>query len=198
MAERPRICAAILAAGRSKRFGDADKLAAGFRGKMLGLHVSDMLAPFEFDRKLVIAASANHPCDDGWRAAGFDVIVNPRHSSGIASSVALAAKHAEKANAGALFICLADMPLIPARHIADLAKAANAAPRSTIFASYDGAAASPPAIFPSRFFGKLGALQGDAGAREMLRRATHIHLESRLLADIDTVDDLRRLDDAAS
>ncbi len=190
MASVPPAAVAVLAAGQSRRFGPADKLAAEFRGVMLGLHVCRTLAPLPFAHRWVIACSESHPCGQGWHAAGFAIAVNPAAASGMGSSVALAAGLARQAGASALLIALADMPLVPAMFFADLLEQATP---DVLVAAHNGSAPTPPALFGRNHFARLMQASGDRGARKLLAAAKVIPCDPLLLADIDDPSALARL-----
>lgn len=190
MASVPPVAVAVLAAGQSRRFGSADKLAAELRGSMLGLHVCRTLAPLPIAHRWVIAAGENHPCAAGWRAAGFAVAINADAASGMGSSVALAARLARQAGACALLIALADMPLVPAAFFADLLELAEPA---ALFAAHNGNAPTPPALLGSDHFGQLMQASGDQGARTLLAAARCLPCDPALLVDIDDPAALARL-----
>lgn len=189
MASVPPVAVAVLAAGQSRRFGEADKLAAPFSGTMLGLHACRTLSPLPFAFRWVVAPDADHPCADGWREAGFTVVPNPHAASGMGTSVALAARLAADARATSLMIALADMPLVTALHFADLLE--RAAP-DVLLASHNGEAPTPPAIFGSAHFEELTRAKGDAGARKLLRQAETLACAPELLVDIDDPESLAR------
>ncbi len=187
----PRLAIAILAAGQSRRFGAADKLTAPFRGKALGLHVADALARQPALQRWVIVRTADHPCQSGWRAAGFEPVVNPDAAQGQGTSLRCAAQLADQAGADALMVCLADMPLVPPAHFAALVAAWQH--HAGIVASHDGALISPPAIFARPFFGTLAAASGDHGARHLLTGAHLVASPAGALTDIDDPLTLQRL-----
>ncbi|MEL7444427.1 MAG: nucleotidyltransferase family protein [Pseudomonadota bacterium] len=193
MAEALPIAVAVLAAGKSRRFGRADKLSADFRGKPLGLHAAETLSALNVMDKWVIARDANPACDHGWRQAGFDVIANPRAEEGMGTSVALAAMHAQQAGSRALVICLADMPLVPQSHFSALCEAVIEAGRAAIVVSSSRTSRTPPAGFGSNHFGKLARLSGDSGARDLLAAGRAIRCDPDWLVDIDDVETLNRL-----
>lgn len=180
---------AVLAAGQSRRFGSADKLAAQFRGAMLGLHVCRTLAPLPFARRWMIASDAAHACARHWREAGFEVIPNAAARTGMGSSVALAAQLAQEAGSGALLIALADMPLVPATHFAELIQHAVA---DALIASTNGSSPMPPALFGSMHFAQLTQAEGDSGARSLLAAAKLVPCDASLMIDIDDEASLAR------
>lgn len=184
---------AVLAAGASRRFGDADKLAQPFRGKPLGRHVCDN-APV--DRiapacAYVIASSLDHPCAPAWREAGFGVALNPRCKEGMGTSVAEAASLALRAQCDGLLIALADMPLVPRAHFAALVDAASEP--GDLVCSGAGGARMPPALFGADRIAALTSLSGDTGARALLAEARAIACPPEWLEDIDTPEALARL-----
>ncbi|UIP07648.1 nucleotidyltransferase family protein [Erythrobacter sp. SDW2] len=189
MASLQPVAVAVLAAGQSRRFGADDKLAAQFRGTMLGLHACRTLSLLPFAQRWVIASDARHPCGKGWREAGFTVVPNPHAGTGMGSSVALAAKLAQDAGVTALLIALADMPLVPASHFADLLEHARP---DALVTSHNGTSPTPPALFGSAHFPQLKEATGDTGARALVSGAEALTCESEWLVDIDDPSALAR------
>lgn len=192
------ICLAILAAGASRRFGDTDKLTANLHGKMLGLHAAENFAPLAFGRAVVIAACADHPCAGAWRAAGYAVIVNRLAAHGMGGSVAAAARAAS--GCSALLIALADMPVVPASHMANIVREfrrnmddGGAENGGVIVASRAGALRSPPALFGRAHFEFLSAMRGDRGAHRLLAGGRMVDIDADKLIDIDRPETLAAL-----
>ncbi|KWV90813.1 NTP transferase domain-containing protein [Erythrobacter sp. YT30] len=194
MPDEFRLAIALLAAGQSRRFGSADKLAAPLLGKKLGVHAAETLADVDAALRLVVVPRLDHPCSNEWRSLGFTPLANADAREGMGSSVRLAASHARKAEADALLIALADMPLIKAHHIKALIDAAKREGAKAIYASSDGRRKMPPACFGKDHFQALTKLQGDAGARAMLSDARAINCEPQTLMDIDDADSLAALE----
>lgn len=187
-----RLFMAVLAAGASRRFGEADKLTTPFRGKPLGQHVcdnapGDRIAP---GCASVIVPAPAHPCTQGWRKAGFGLSVNADAEQGMGTSVALAARLALGAGCDTLLIALADMPLVPRAHFEALIGACRGP--GDLVCSTNGEARLPPAVFGADRMAELVALGGDTGARALLGHAQTVACPPEWLADIDTPDDLRR------
>lgn len=186
MMDSASIYLAILAAGSSRRFGDADKLTAKLHGKMLGLHISDRLANMGWGGRAIICANSETPCAIGWRQSGYQLHINADADSGMGSSVALAAKSAQAAGAGALMLMLADMPFVSAAHIKAILEAAPMRLESALLASWDGSNSSPPVLIGRQYWDQLTGLDGDIGARALLKQAERIAAKPNILADIDT------------
>ncbi|WP_234030325.1 nucleotidyltransferase family protein [Erythrobacter mangrovi] len=188
----PRLAVALLAAGQSRRFG-GDKLAAGFRGKMLGLHAADALAQLAFAHRWVSVSDPEHPCVPGWVEAGFNPVPNPDAAQGMGTSVALAGRLAKEAKIDQLLIALADMPLVPHAHFVALLAKARIQGEAALVASTDGTAAMPPAVFGSAHFDRLVLASGDKGARALLGAAELVAAPQGTLADVDDEATLRAL-----
>ncbi len=104
-------------------------------------------------------------------------------------SLATGVAAARRVGAQAVLVALADMPLIPASHIAALVSAFD----GDRIASRDAAGTPmPPALFGARHFAALEVLLGDRGAGALLRDAPFVTLPPGTGHDIDTPDDLSR------
>lgn len=193
MADGFRVTTAILAAGRSRRFGKADKLRAPFRGKALGLHAAATLAKLASQHRIIITSRLHHMCASGWQDAGFSLVKNPNADEGMGTSVAVAARIARRSQSDALLIALADMPLVPFAHFRALTEAAKERGNRAVIASHDGEARMPPALFGSAHFDALAQLSGDQGARALLANAEPVACSPELLVDIDTPEALAAL-----
>ena len=175
--------AVVLAAGASRRFGEADKLYADIDGKPVLRHVIDGLATLGLGEVLVVARKP---------VEGVTHIVNPHPDAGMGQSLALgigALKPCE-----AVFVVLADMPLVAPDLYRKMAAALSG---NDIVVPVHKGQNGHPVLFASACFDELHRLSGDQGARKILRsgRYTVCHIETGayILADIDTPEDITRL-----
>jgi molybdenum cofactor cytidylyltransferase len=171
----------LLAAGRSVRFGAA-KLEAELWGLPLGEHAARALAGVPFARRIAVTGRARLDLP------GFERAANPAPEAGLAGSVRLGVAAAEDAEA--VLLVLADMPCVTERHVRAVLAACG---EGAAVASSDGVRPSPPALFGRRHFPALLALEGDAGARELLRGAVPVRAGPGELTDVDTPEELERL-----
>lgn len=178
----------LLAAGRSRRFGERDKLEQDLLGRPLGLHIVAALADIPFGARLAVTSG----CSLDFAAHGYRVIRNDRPERGMASSLGLGVADAADAGAAAVLIVLADMPRVTAAQVGRLLDAADTA--DAVVASSDGIDAKPPALFGAARFDRLTGLRGDAGARDLIRAGRHVVTTPAELIDIDTPEELARLD----
>lgn len=152
---------------------------------MLGLHVAETLSHIQFGNKFIITSSASHPCTSQWSGMSYDVQVNQKANLGLATSVAKAATLAKSRAADGLIICLADMPFVPLSHYLALIREFDSSDEINILSSTDGVKKTPPAIFGKTTFASLLVLEGDDGARAMLKPEWAIPIDSEFLVDID-------------
>ena len=178
----------LLAAGKSVRYGDIrSKLDQDFLGKPLGLHVVVALEDMPFKQRLAVIDGL----DLQYEAHGFTVIHNPDPAQGMASSVALGVRRAQEVGAKSVLIALADMPRVTASHIYRVFDASS--DDRSVVASSDGCNPKPPALFGAAQFECLLALEGSAGARDLVRGGRHVVTSPNELIDVDTPEEMAKL-----
>lgn len=178
----------LLAAGRSQRMGDiGSKLDEPFLGRPLGLHVVVALEDMPFMERVAVTGRAN--CD--YAAHGFTIVRNDDPELGMGRSVALGVDCARARGAKAVVMALADMPRVTATHIYTLLDAVDG--EDAVVASSDGRSPRPPAVFGRAQFDTLLRLEGDAGARDLIRAGKHVVTTPAELIDVDTPEELERL-----
>ena len=188
----PVICACVLAAGKSSRFG-ATKLVQSFRGTPL---VQNALRAAQGACQGRVYLVVGHDQDSVVEASAglFDaLVVNTDFENGIGTSIS-AAVRACRESADALLILLADQPLVSEGHILDLIDARSGAKNEIITSSFDGINC-PPILFPRSAYPALSELRGDSGAKSLLSNeefvVTSIDFPPARF-DIDRPEDLQR------
>ncbi|MBY8823956.1 nucleotidyltransferase family protein [Sphingomonas colocasiae] len=177
-----RVAAILLAAGGSARFGPADKLHAELDGRPLVTHAAALIAGFGFGGLVAVCARTTVTL-----LPGFDIVINDASERGQSHSIRLGVAHALEQDVDAVLVMLGDMPFVPASHL----RALLASDGAIIASSLDGQA-MPPALFSRDAARALLALEGDRGARGLLRGAVLVPGDAAMLADIDRPSDLRR------
>jgi molybdenum cofactor cytidylyltransferase len=174
----------LLAAGSSRRFGAADKLAAMLEGKPLIRHAADRLGAIPFGWRIAVT---RHPVPDlpGWRC-----VPNAEAEAGQGRSLAIGVTEAAALGAEAVVVVLADMPRVTAGHVTGLFRLLDA--RGLVATSGPGGP-MPPALFTQQHFTALTRLSGDRGARAMLADAPLLAAPTAMLVDVDTPEALARL-----
>lgn len=177
-----KIAAVLLAAGRSHRFVEGNKLEARLGNLPLGFHAARTLSALPLASHIVVTLPG------GMVYPGFDIVINERRDAGMASSIKEGVAAARRADAEAVLIALADMPFVSRAHLERLL--AHYRGPDSLVASSDGTDIMPPALFGAVWFDTLSALSGDRGARSILERAEVVTADPRELLDIDRIEDL--------
>jgi molybdenum cofactor cytidylyltransferase len=177
----------LLAAGRSRRFGQTDKLAERFLDQPLAFHVVTALEAVPFHCRIAVVCRTSLD----FAARGYFVVENPGAEDGQGGSVRLGVQAAMDQGASAVLIALADMPRVTATHIHRLLDAAEGP--DAVIASSNGAHPTPPALFGANHFPELLRSSGDEGARALLRGGRHVLTRADELIDVDTPEDLAAL-----
>jgi molybdenum cofactor cytidylyltransferase len=187
MIDPDRVALVLLAAGRSRRFNDGDKLAERFLDKPLAFHVVTALEAVPFLTRIAVVSDT----ELDFAARGYEVVENPDPSLGQARSLCHGVAAAQKAGAEAVLVALADMPRVTAGHIYRLLDRYDGP--GVIVASSDGIRPMPPALFGKDRFSELLALHGDQGGRDLIKGGHHVVAGPGELVDVDTQEELRDL-----
>ena len=183
----------ILAAGSAERFGSPKQLAE-FKGSTLVARSVGLANQVTAGRAvLVTGANWQKVVADCVPMDGF-VVRNEHYRDGMGSSLAAGVRTVESV-ADAVLVLLCDQALITVAHLEELIQLSRNSP-SSIIASRYGGIYGVPAIFPARYFGELTDLDGDQGARKVIRKyeSTLIGVDFEdAAADVDTPADLARI-----
>jgi molybdenum cofactor cytidylyltransferase len=179
-----RTALVLLAAGRSLRFGETDKLQARIEGMPLGLRAAATFERMPFAMRIAVVSADVL----GFGARGWTVVRNPAPEDGMSGSVRLGVAEARRAGVDAVVIALADMPFVTEAHVRRLLD--RSGPDAPVVASLNDGHAGPPAVFAADRFDELTLLAGDAGARTMIRAGVLIAAPPADMVDIDTPADL--------
>lgn len=189
----PRVHIIILAAGTSNRFGALKQLQP-LGGLSLVRRAALTALATGLPVLAVIGANAEAVGAE-LRDLPLRLLHNPEWSRGMGHSLALAVRRlsAESPALAAVLVTLADQPLIESADLAALVREYLTAPSDEIVAADHGDTLGPPCLFPSPYFPALAALDGDRGARVLLRehgdKLRRIAMPHAAI-DIDTPDDL--------
>jgi molybdenum cofactor cytidylyltransferase len=181
------LAVALLAAGRSQRFGAEDKLGASLGSKPLIDWAAETGRVVNAAQHFVVTSAEMLQQDC---PVGYAQLRNPDAGEGLASSLGLAARRARETGATSLLVLLADMPFVRPSHLATLVATFAADPAVPVFSRAPGGVPQPPAILPAVLFPEIEALSGDGGARSLARGATLIEALPESLIDVDTPADL--------
>lgn len=191
--EAGRIGCILLAAGRSVRFGENDKMAAALGGKPLLHHALAVLDEFPFGRKIVVV----RPDSRSIGSFGFTRREIDSPDALQSDSLKCGVEALLDNDLAGILVALGDMPSISVDHVARLLERFDPADPKCVVASTNGVERMPPALFAIGFRDALRAADNDRGARGLLAQAALVQASDGVLADIDTPDDLRHAENAA-
>lgn len=188
----------LLAAGFSRRFGTEDKLLQLLPdGRPIALASAEHLIQ-AIPKSIAVLRSENKTLATLLINTGLDVIFCNEHEQEMADSLVAAIRYSSRFEAAkdGFVITLADMPYIKPETIREVAnKVAEGA--SIVMPVYQNQRGHPVG-FSAKFRNELESLQGDEGARSIIKRySNEVQLlptdDAGILADIDTPADLSHI-----
>ena len=184
------ITAILLAAGAGSRFGGDKLLHPLADGVAIAAHAARNLAAAGL-AVVAVVKPGDFPLADMLEQEGCYVTICPDASRGMAAS--LAHGIAQSRNAAGWVIALADMPSVKSATIAGIVRELQAG-KELVAPVYQGLRGHPVG-FGKRFGPQLLALQGDAGARDIIAASDSALVmieydDPGVLHDIDRREDL--------
>ena len=190
------IAGVVLAAGGASRFGTPKQLAELEGIPLLEHAIRSIEAVPAIERIVVVLGARAEEIRAGIEFGAAEVVVSEDWATGQSASLKTAIA-AIAAGAEAAVITLGDMPRVTPQVIARFADiAAEHGPHARARAVYDGKPGHP-VVLGSAYFDAVSEIEGDIGARELLRSIGVVKIECGHLCsaiDIDTPADLQRLD----
>ncbi len=184
----PVVHGMVLAAGGSTRMGRPKMLLPLDGAPLVARAVWPLLEAGLSRVVVVVGAEA-----DGVRAAlpsdpAVVAVANPRWQAGMASSLRVGL--AACAPADAVVVALGDQPSVTGAVVTRLLAAASGGP--LVVSTHEDRVVHP-ILFGRELFAELEALEGDVGAREVVRRhlARAVRVAGEAPRDLDTPDDYR-------
>jgi molybdenum cofactor cytidylyltransferase len=191
MAERVGVACIVLAAGRSTRMGAANKLLAGIGGTPMVRRVVEAALAGRARPVLVVTGHQAAEVRAALAGLGVTLVDNPAFATGLASSLKAGVRALPAGCDGAL-VMLGDMPRVGSEHLDRLiaAFAAEATGAPIVVPVHEGRQGNP-VLWPAAFFAELLQLEGDAGAKRLIRahaeRVREVDVGTdAIFADVDT------------
>lgn len=173
----------ILAAGASRRLGRPKQMERLGPETLLERAVR-VAGEARLGTVYVVVNATDAPVLGEARRLGCEVVLNHEAEEGIAASIR-AGLRAIGDDPTSVLVMTCDQPAVSAGHLRALAEG------DEVVASAYAGRRGVPACFPRRVVGVLLGLQGDVGARDLLRGARAIDLPNGEL-DLDTEEELDR------
>ena len=184
----------ILAAGSSSRMGQPKTLLPWAESTVLEtvLKTALQLAHKEI---VVIGGAHQQQLESLLAKTGVKTIFNPNWQQGMGSSLALGIECLSEIGIKKVLVLLADMPTIQIDHLNALIESSNAEDCDVVCSVY-GEMKGVPAVFNHTTFARLMALEGEIGAKKLLKTASWrlISIDSETpFEDLDTPEDYQSL-----
>ena len=189
--QAPRIVALLLAAGRSSRMGDQNKLLADVAGRPMIARTFDALAKAQVTQIVVVLG---HQASKVRQAIGeqqqLRFVDNPDFAQGISTSLQAGLKVLPGDIDGVL-VCLADMPAVTTAQIDRLIAAFNPTEGRAICVPIVAGKRGNPVLWAKRFIPAMMGIGGDVGARHLIgenaEAVCEVEMEGdAVLLDLDT------------
>lgn len=173
----------ILAAGSSSRLGTPKQLLK-LNNTTLLESITTKALQLSSDVTVVLGGSF-HKCYEVIKYLDVNIVKNENFETGMGSSIATGVSATSSSND--FFILLCDQPLIPLEHYKKMIEI-HKQKEDQIVASRYALKLTVPAIFPNKYKEELMKLNGDKGAKNIIKNneALGIDLEKKYAKDIDT------------
>jgi len=182
----------ILAAGQSARFGKVKALAE-FQEKTLLDHALTAAKLCECNNVHLVLGAHKSDIENSLQSDEYNLIYNPDHNTGMASSIKLAVTTLKERDA--LLFMTVDQPLVQAEHLNQLVSMHKKFGNRMVAAKYSGSVGIP-ALFPRNYYNALLRLEGDQGAKKLLTTTTILKVElPQAQFDIDLPAELEALEE---
>lgn len=196
----PRVVGVLLAAGRSTRFGESNKLLADVDGEPVVRHSARTLLAAvaggdDADANPVTVVVLGHEADavrESLSDLPVETVENNDYAAGQATSVARGVAWARERDADAVLVALGDMPWVDSDTCDRLLAAFADSDRDIAVPTYEGRRGNP-VVFGARHFDALADVEGDVGGRALFDAEPVAFVavdDPGIHRDVDTVDDL--------
>ena len=182
----------LLAAGGSKRLGSPKQLLE-VNGKALINYILELALGSKVDDWLLVLGGNRDKITSVLHPGNYTICIAPNWEDGMGSSLSAAIRYARgigyRPKAYLILVC--DQPFLSTQHLDTLLLEWDRH-NKLIASTYNGRTGAP-AIIPSIYADQLIRLQGDQGARHILRRHVEIQIEFEKGAlDLDTPEDYEK------
>ncbi|MDR9438363.1 MAG: nucleotidyltransferase family protein [Halomonas sp.] len=195
--QRPRVAGLVLAAGGSRRMGQANKLLQPWRGEALVRHVVRAVVKSGAAPVYLVVGHQAEAVIQATEDLPVMVVHNPDHAEGLSSSLR-AGLCALPDEIDGVLVALGDMPRVNPRDLGCLQAAFDPNEgRAICVPTYQGKRGNP-VLLGRQLFAELQRLEGDRGARSLIGGhedlVTEVAVEGAgVLLDVDTPAALEQL-----
>jgi molybdenum cofactor cytidylyltransferase len=191
-----KVAAIVLAAGRSVRFGEANKLLAEIGGKPMVARAAALALASRARPVIVVTGFEAERVATALKDLGVEIAHNPDFAQGIGTSLRAGLRAVPRASDGAL-ILLGDMPRVDASVLDALLAAFAANGAESICVPVHAGRRGNPVLWARAYFPEMMRLSGDRGAKQLMRlhpgKIVEVEVGTdSIFKDIDLAADLDR------
>ncbi|MGI9483139.1 MAG: NTP transferase domain-containing protein [Hyphomicrobiales bacterium] len=197
VASAPQIAAVVLAAGRSTRMGEDNKLLKKVGGEPMVRRVVETALNSQAEKIIVVTGHQADEVKAALEGLAVEFVSNPDFADGLSTSLKQGMKELDDETDGAL-VLLSDMPLVTSRLLNQLIAAFDPVEgRSICVPVFDGKRGNP-VLWGRQYFTQFAGLTGDIGAKHLMSENEDGVCEvattsEAVLADFDTPESLAGL-----
>lgn len=186
----------LLAAGMSSRTGKDGfhKLLAEFDGVPLLRRMATAAADSEATSVTVVLGHGHAELRNILSGIEVQMVVNPDFALGMASSIAVGFAATEAQDPDGIMMMLADMPAITTEHLDRMIKAFHDAGAISIVRAVSDGKPGNPVILPRSLRDAVLEVQGDVGARHLIKSSTlpviNVEIGRAAELDVDTLEEV--------
>lgn len=166
----PKIAAIILAAGKSTRMGEVNKLTEEVAGSPMVARVVDAALTSRVSKIVVVTGHEHEKVEAALAARDVETIRNPDYDQGLSISLKAGIAALPKTGSGAVdgaMVLLGDMPDVTSAHIDRLIAAFDPEEgRSICVPTWEGKRGNP-VLWGAEYFEEIQGLTGDTGAKQL-------------------------------
>jgi len=193
-AEELPICAVILAAGNSRRFGSENKLLTEVEGVSIIERVVRSIGACKPDRTVVVLDKNGEKIESSIRGYDLEFAINERSEEGMGTSIARGVREVDPNCFSGILLCLGDLPFLGNDVGSKVVEAFRRNRGERIVVPRHGDLRGHPVVFPISFRPQLLDLEGDRGAKDIMRGERSLVEVSvdlpGIARDVDTKSDL--------
>ena len=193
----PRIAALVLAAGRSTRFGPANKLLADLDGRPIVRRTVEAVLASRARPVTVVTGHMRNEVTAALAGLDVEIVHNPDFATGLASSLKAGLRSLPPGLDGCI-VALGDMPRVAGAHLDRLI--AGFAPKEgrSIVVPVHGGKRGNPVLFAAAYLAEMMDVAGDTGARHIIGAYADEVVEvdlgtDAIFIDVDTPEALANL-----
>lgn len=188
--------AIILAAGGSKRLGKPKQLLDWF-GKPFINRVVDTALSAQLTPVIVVTGSNHDLIEKNLRGNEIEIVFNANWQAGQSTSLIAGVKELQKFKVPQFLFLLVDMPQVTEKWLIEILSHAEIDDSDIITTTVNGEV-TPPILFKENCFKRILTIEGDSGAKWLVKEFRTKYLEhddKGMALDCDTEEDYSKLID---